>query len=240
MLDRRLTEFVRKAKENRLPDESIVGLLRQQGWQDRALYQALSEYYSETLGLDVPVRGSRTENAREAFLYLVAFLALAAWVYGLVQLGDSLLDHLFRVTPPPYASNDRDWIAYLVATVVIAFPIQIWLSALIGQERERRPEAAESAVRKWLTYIALVVTAIILLCDATWFLADFLRGELVPAFVVKAALLAAVTGGVFWYYLGDVQRAEPAPKRDLAFFIGASVLIVVALWYGITILHAKT
>jgi Domain of unknown function (DUF5671) len=238
MLDPRLTEFVRAAKANHVSDESIVGLLRQQGWQERALYQALGEYYAATLGLAVPVRGSRTENARDAFFYLVAFIALAAWVCALVQLGDSLLDRLFHVTTPAYvASNDRDWIANLIATIVIAFPIHIWLTALIGRERERRPEASESAVRKWLTYIALVVTAIVLLVDATWFLGDFLRGELVPAFVAKAVLLAAIIGAVFWYYLGDIQRTEPAPKRDWTFFIAASIFVVVALWYGITTLH---
>src|SRR2546422_4461891 len=41
-----------------------------------------------------------------------------------------------------------------------------------------RSERAESGVRKWLTYIALLITAGALIGDVITFLAYFLRGEL--------------------------------------------------------------
>jgi hypothetical protein len=71
-----LATFLRAAKERGIPDESLVGMLRHNGWSERRIYRALSEYYAGVLGVPVPRRAQATENARDAFLYLLNFIAL--------------------------------------------------------------------------------------------------------------------------------------------------------------------
>lgn len=68
------------AKARGAGDEFLAALLTRQGWSADDVYYALSSYWEQTTGLAVPRRGSSTESSREAFLYLLAFLALAIWL----------------------------------------------------------------------------------------------------------------------------------------------------------------
>ncbi len=105
---------------------------------------------------------------------------------------------------------------------------------MIAREVARRPEALESGVRKWLTYIALVITACTLLGDAVWFLTTFLTGDLTVRFAWKAFVLFVVAAGVFSYYLGIVRAESTAPWRDRAYAWAATAMVVVALVLGFT------
>ena len=232
MLDQRLSDFVNAAKAKGVSDESVVALLRQQGWQEDAVYRALGAYYADTLGIPVPARGTYTENARDAFLYLLLFITLGSWIFAMIMLGDALVDKFLQTDPDVDAIAFRQGVAGFLATIIIAFPIQLWVGWAIGQQARLRPESLESGVRKWLTYIALVVTAIVLLGDAIWFLADFLRGELTMAFVLKTVVLVVLTGGVFLYYLTGIRRNELSQPFDRAFAAGAIVIVVAGLVAG--------
>lgn len=53
--------------------------------------------------------------------------------------------------------------------MIVAFPIFIFLHTLIGRELQRRPDLYESGIRRWLTYLALVIAAIMVLSNAVWF-----------------------------------------------------------------------
>jgi Domain of unknown function (DUF5671) len=227
-----LTDFVRTAKEKGVSDGAIVALLRQQGWQERALYRALSEWYAQMLGIPVPTRGSRAEFARDAFLYLMSFVTLGAWVFALIHLGDALVDRSFSIDTYLGSLDFRQNVAGYLATIIIAFPIHIWVGTILAREIKRRPESLESGVRKWLTYLALVVTASVLIGDAVWFLSDFLKGELTTAFTVKTGVLVLLTGGVFTYYLGSVRRDDHSVTRDRIFAMAATVAVVLGLAAG--------
>jgi uncharacterized protein DUF5671 len=46
-----------------------------------------------------------------------------------------------------------------MASVAVAFPIFLIVTWAILQEAQQQPERLQSGVRKWLTYIALLLTA---------------------------------------------------------------------------------
>ena len=230
MTDERLSDFVQTAKAKGMDDASLLALLRQQGWQEQRVYRALTAYYTQSLGVEVPSRGSRAEDARDAFFHLIAFITLGAWVVALINLGDGLVD---RGLPSPgqYLANASS-LSWWIATIIISFPIYLWVNVLIGREAKVRPESLQSSVRKWLTYVALVVASVVLLGDAIWFLGAFLTGEVTGAFVVKSALIIGVTGGVFAYYLGSVRATVLATVRDRCFAGVAIVAVAIALILG--------
>lgn len=230
MTDERLSEFVNAAKAKGMDDASLVALLRQQGWQEQRVYRALTAYYTRSLGVEVPSRGSRAEDARDAFFHLIAFITLGAWVVALINLGDGLID---RALPSPgqYLA-DASSLSWWIATIIISFPIYLWVNVLIGREAKVRPESLQSGVRKWLTYVALVIASVVLLGDAIWFLGAFLTGEVTAAFVAKSALIIGITGGVFAYYLGSVRATALATARDRIFAGVAIAAVALALVLG--------
>jgi hypothetical protein len=56
-----------------------------------------------------------------------------------------------------------DRIAWQLATVIVAFPIFAIINGLIERSLRRRPDLLDSPVRSWLTYIALVGAALVVL-----------------------------------------------------------------------------
>jgi hypothetical protein len=235
--NQKLVEFVRSAKSHGAGDEFLVALLRQNGWSERRIYSAFSAYYLEATGLPVPIKGSRTENARDAFFYLLAFVTLGIWAIAFVWLGNILIDRAF---PSPLDYHDyaietfRSNVAGQLASLIVAFPIFILVSRRIVRETQQRPESLESGVRKWLTYLALVITAVALLGDGVWFLQQFLLGDLTLRFVLKSLVLFVVAGGVLWYYLGTVRPSAGTSSRDGIFGWAATGAVVLAIVLGFT------
>jgi membrane protein YqaA with SNARE-associated domain len=88
----------------------------------------------------------------------------------------------------------------------VGFPIFLVVMRFILKEVETRPEKLESGIRKWLTYIALLIAAGTVIGDLITFLTFFLQGDLTARFVLKVLTVVAIAGGVFGYYLGSLKR----------------------------------
>lgn len=232
----KLVDFIGSMKDRQVADDFIATILRQNGWAERRIFQAFTAYYEGVLAKPVPSRGSRLESARDAFYYLLTFITLGFWTVALILFAEAYVD---RSLPSPLdnsyvVSSFRSQVAGQLATLIIAFPLFLFVSRLVAQEVARRPESFESGVRKWLTYIALVITAVTLLSDAVWFLSSYLSGDLTTRFAWKALVLFLVAAGVFWYYLGTVRGDAASPSRDRVFGWAATAGVVVALVLGFT------
>jgi hypothetical protein len=209
MPDDELATFLRTAKERGTPDESLVGMLRHNGWSERRIYRALSEYYAGALGVPVPRRAQTTENARDAFLYLLNFIALGFWTVPLWQIWDRLVNRWFPDALSNTGTYLREDIAWQVALILVSFPLFMVVHALIQRELARRPELYYSAVRRWLTYIALVLTAIPILIDAAYTVQQLIVGQLTIHFFLDTLGLMAIGGGIFAYYLLTIDPPKP-------------------------------
>jgi hypothetical protein len=202
MTDDALLPFVQKAKAHGIADESLVGVLRQNGWSERRIYRALSEYYAGALNVSIPSRPGSTENARDAFLYLLNFITLGFWTVALWQIWDDLVKRWFpdALSLPAYSSLRED-IAWQIAIIVVTFPLFVVIHALIERELSRRPELYFSPIRRWLTYVALVLSAITIVIDAALMIQSWILGHLSAHFILDTVALLAIGGGVFAYYL---------------------------------------
>jgi len=209
MPDDELATFLRAAKERGILDESLVGMLRHNGWSERRIYRALSEHYAGVLGVPVPRRAQSTENARDAFLYLLNFMALGFWTVALWQIWDRLVNRWFPDALSSTGTYLREDIAWQVALILVSFPLFVVVHALIQRELARRPELYYSAVRRWLTYIALVLTAIPILIDAAYTVQQLIVGQLTIHFFLDTLGLMVIGGGIFAYYLLTIDP----PKR---------------------------
>jgi uncharacterized protein DUF5671 len=176
----KLDAFIAAAKGKGASDEAVVALLRERGWPAKSIYASIGRYYELLTGLPVPERrGGTVEAARDAFLYLLAFSTLATWTIALGSLVFKLID---RWIPDPVASQTtfgyRYDLSYQTASIIVAFPIFLVVMRFILREVESSPERLQSGVRKWLTYIALLLTAGTMIGDLVTFLTTFLQGEL--------------------------------------------------------------
>jgi hypothetical protein len=210
-----LKQFLDVAKSKGATNETLAGLLRGRGWPEEDLYRALADYFETSNGIQIPTY-KRSGSAKDAFLYLLSFATLATWTCGLGSVLFSLVDLWIKdpLSPSYYYSGTYYQMAGSLACVIVAFPIYLLVMRYIVAELESHPEKLESAVRKWLTYIALLIAAGVVVGDSITFLTYLLRGELTSRFVAKVATVLVMSGGVFWYYLGSLQkRSRPTEGR---------------------------
>lgn len=209
-----IASFIQTAKQGGVSDDSIVGILRHNGWSERRIYRALGTYYGATLGANIPARTQSGENARDAFLYLLNFITLGFWTVALGQIFYAIIAHRFPDVTNPYDGDLlplRDAISGQLATVIVAFPLFLFVHSLIARELNKRRDLYYSGIRRWLTYLALVLAALTVLADAIWFVTSLLRGELTVRFILDSLVLLVLGGGVFAYYLSTIN---PPPAME--------------------------
>jgi uncharacterized protein DUF5671 len=239
--DEHLLEFIEAAKGQGASDDSLVGLLKGQGWPEDAVYEAFAAYYQKLTGLVVPTRKKTGAAAKDAFYYLLAFSTLATWTIGFGSLMFTLIESW--IADPlaqgssGYATYANSALASSIASILVAFPIYLFVMRLIIRDVRHDPEKLESGVRKWLTYIALLIAAAVMIGDLVTVLEYFLRGEFTSRFLAKAATVIVISGAVLWYYLGELKRPASDARtvlnsRDAGAAAGASLAIVIAVALG--------
>lgn len=231
-MEPRIAEFIEKALAAGVPPESAAKVLTAQGWPEKEVYAALAEHYEQVTGVAVPKRAIAGTSAKEAFFYLLMFATLATWTISLGSLAFSLIDHWFRdplLSAYTWAVDTYSMTTSLAA-ILVAYPLFLLISRTVARETAEHPEKLDSGIRKWLTYMALVIAAGIFMGDLIAVLAYLLRGSLTSQFVAKALVVLALSGGVFFYYFGGLKKAEAATRGN-----GRVMAITSAAVVGITL-----
>lgn len=211
MADKALTEFVHNALANGRSRDQISAVLAEAGWPPVQVANALAQYHETDFQPPVP-RPSRYISAREAFLYLVLFILLGI---SASYLGILLFEIIDKVFPDPaesaFAARSADnTIRMAIAALVVAFPLFLAASVHLSGQRRKNPAMQRSRLRKWLTYLTLVVAAGFLVGDLISVIYHFLSGEMTARFALKAGVILAIAGVIFLYYVRDAERDEGA------------------------------
>ena len=201
--------FVREALAKGMAKSAIEQALSTAGWPAPQARSVLNGYAD--LEFPVPVPRPRPYlSAREAFLYLILFATLyvAAW-----NLGSLLFDLIDRAWPDPATQQYAHDIAghsmrWATASVIISFPVFLYVARYLGRELARNPVKRLSAVRRWLTYLTLFLAATVLIGDMITLVYNVLGGELKVRFLLKVLVAAVIAGAIFGYYLWDIRREE--------------------------------
>ena len=207
-----LEVFVREALAKGASKDRIAAALGAAGWAPEQTRDALGAYADVDFPVPVP-RPRPYLSPREAFLYLVLFATLYVSAY---HLGSLLFDLIVRAFPDPAdpaytVRNLGHSMRWSVASLVIAFPVFLFVARHLGRELARNPVKRLSAVRRWLTYLTLFVAATVLVGDLITLVYNLLGGELSVRFVLKVLVVGVIAGAVFGYYLMDLRREEREP-----------------------------
>ena len=199
--------FVTESLQRGLDRAAIRDAVLQAGWQEEEVRNVLSSFAEIDFPVPVP-RPKPYLQAREAFLHLVSFITL---YISAVSFGTLIFVFINRAFPDPL-DFDKGFssgpLTTAISSIVITFPLYLLLMWRLGKDAATKPEWRESKVRKWLTYLTLVVAAGIIIGDLIALLSNLLGGDLTARFTLKALTILAVTGCIFGYYLWDLRQTE--------------------------------
>lgn len=212
-INEELLNFVRDALAHGLSRAQIEDALLKAGWESDQVKSALTAFAEIEFPIPVP-RPKPYLSAREAFMYLVLFTTLYITAYHLGSLIFQFINRTFPdpVTPPGLVEHTLQQIRWAVASLIIAFPVFLYVSRLLSRAVKRDPSKRTSKVRKWLTYITLFIAASVIIGDMTALIYNFLGGELSVRFFLKVLTVGAIAGGIFRYYLWDIRAEESETK----------------------------
>jgi hypothetical protein len=222
-----LIRFVHDALAAGRSRADIEAALAQAGWSRKDIEASLAAYADTPFVPPVP-RPAQIATPRHAFLYAVLFIAMAVTAINMVtllhaQIDLAFADPAFEQLPERTAGRLRS----AVAALLVAAPVYVLVSRHVTRSAAADDGILKSPVRKWLTYLALLVSALVFLGDAIYTVDRFLDGELTLRFALKAGAVALVSGAVFLHYLGDVERTIAGRDRHLA-VVAAVVAVAVA------------
>ena len=182
------------------------------GWTQEQVDNALGAYADTRFPVPVPKPRPHL-SARETFLYLVMFSTL---YFASFNFGDLLFGFIDKIFPDP-ASHDYyhgslwDGMRWNISSLIIAFPVFLFMVRFIGCEIEKNPVKRYSPVRRWLTYITLFIASAIMIGDMTELVYNVLGGESSLRFYLKVLVAAVIAGTIFGYYLWDLRKEEKTP-----------------------------
>ena len=238
-MNEELRQFIKESLEKGLEREAIRNVLLEAGWQERDLRGAFAAFAEVDFPVAVP-RPRPYLHAREAFLYLVSFIALyvSAFSFGAMLFG--LIDHTFSDSPYRYVSYRSGVQASAIASVIVAFPVYLVLMRWLARSVAMDPERRQSLIRRWLTYLTLVVGASVILGDVIALLSSLLAGDPTITFFFKVAAILVITVPIFGYYLWDMRQAEDEVSISVvqaapvlrALVIGAIVVVIAGVGYS--------
>lgn len=167
---------------------------------------------------------------RDVFLYFLNVIVLAMVA---VNLGVLLFQFVNVYVPDvlqdrySYPGNYDGAIRWAVATLVIVFPVFVWVTRFLKRDIAANPEKKELKIRRWLLYLTLFVAGLVIIGDAIALVYNFLEGELTLRFFLKILVIMAIASKVFFYYLNTLRDQRPKALRMLERFTMAVVAVAV-------------
>ncbi len=213
MADAALLAFVQESLRAGASREETEAVLLDAGWSRDQVDNALSAFAAVKFPVPVPVPKSQV-SARDAFLYLVMFGMLYVSAYN---LGNLLFQFIDLAIPDPlvqlYGDIAGRQIRFATSSLLVAFPTFLFVAWRIERRVAADPTQRTSGVRKWLTYLTLVVAACIIIGDLIALLNGLLSGALTARFVLKSLTVGLIAAAVFGYYLWSMRADDEALNR---------------------------
>jgi hypothetical protein len=207
-VDDELITFVKDALGRGIARAEVQQVLRRAGWSAEQVAGAMTAFADVDFAVPVP-RPRPYVSAREAFMYVVMFttLYISAW-----SLGSLVFEFIDRAFPDPAMQRSVEFslaaIRWSVSSIVVAFPVFLYVGNLVARSIRRDPTKRASKIRRNLTYVTLFVASCMLLGDVTTLVYNLLGGELTVRFVLKALTIGLIAGTAFVYYLAGLRHDE--------------------------------
>ena len=200
-----LSRFTRDALAAGHSRTEVAEVLTTAGWSETEVADALRAYADTPFSPPVP-RPQTIVSARDFFVYSLTFGLMLFGALQLVFLLHALIDKMMDASI--YGGLSR--IRFAMAVLIVTAPLYLWLTLRDRRRLAADPALNRSAIRRWLTYLTLLLTAAVLLGDLVSVIYAFLSGELTLQFFAKALVVGAVAGLIFVYYLADVRKGDAA------------------------------
>lgn len=168
-------------------------------------------------------------TAQDFFLNVGVMVTLYVTVVSFLSLFFNIVNKLFPDSLAYYYDAYSSGARFAIASLIIVFPLFLWLSRVVTKIITKDPERREMGVRKWLVYITLFLASAALVVDLITLLNYFLSGEITTRFVLKVISVLVIAGLVFWHYLSEARGTHSEAKYKAVFWTSAALVLALLI-----------
>src|SRR3990167_4183747 len=174
-------------------------------------------------------------TAKDFFLHIAVIALLYTGTVALLNILFRVINVAFpQVTQYGYFGSTS--ISLPVATIIVVFPLFLFLVNIVRKGYTEDPSGKDYPVRKWLIYITLFLAGGVLAGDFVTLIYFFLDGqEMTTAFLLKILSVLVVTGCIFGYYIDDLKDRLTSSRRNV-WRVVAGILVVGSIVAGFSVL----
>ena len=176
-------------------------------------------------------------TAKHFVLQLSSLICLYLSLSFLVVLAFGVINILYPDAANGYWETESaiDSVRIGIAVLVVFFPAYLILTRTVNKSRRVNSGGVYLSFTKWLIYLSLLISGLVLLGDLVTVIMTFLNGEITERFILKALTVLLVVGGAFYYYILDARGYWiKNEKKSVYYAVAAGVLVVAAVILGFT------
>jgi hypothetical protein len=174
---------------------------------------------------------------KDFFLWAFAMIAFYWSIFSLIALLFAYIDHAFPDALVSYTDPYSSGMRFSMASLIVFFPLYLYLMRVIRKDIERDPTRNEIWVRRWLIVLTIFLAGLTVAGDLVTLINYFLGGDLTTRFLLKVVVIVLIAAGVLMHFLADMWgywREYPDRARYVGW--GAGILIVITIAAGFLIL----
>ena len=169
---------------------------------------------------------------KDFFVFIGAMVALYVSAVSLLNLLFEIINASFPDALNFSYDNFSSGMRWSIASLLIVFPLYIFLSWFINKDLATNPLKKNLGIRKWLTYLTLFVAGVAIITDLIMLINTFLGGEITVRFAFKVLAVLIVAGVAFAYYLYDLRRDVGQKSSKIKLLVWAVSFGVLASIVG--------
>lgn len=176
------------------------------------------------------------------FLCLGTLITLVTSVVSFLNLVFNTLDKQFpdvlnSTYQYGYSTYDFESIRIALATLIIFFPIFIVVSYFWRKMMIKEMSHIDEIIKKWVIYIILFLSAIVVAVDLVTLVKYFVSGEITNRFIYKVITTLVVVIIIGFYYILLLRsKKESQIKAGMIFGGIGVVLVIISIWYSFSIM----
>lgn len=171
---------------------------------------------------------NKGKGALDAFLNLFVLISLGWLSIAIGQILFNVINKVFKTTEYMgygYDISIQSGLKIGIASTVILLPVFLVVIAVLHRQYKKEALSFASGIHKWLTYLMLLVSALVIIGSLVTLIMNFLNGEYTINIVLKIVVVLVMALLIFGYYFYDLRRKNYSKKSAIS--IVAFILILV-------------
>lgn len=175
-------------------------------------------------------------SIKDFFLNLGSQVAIYSVIISLVTLFFKIINKTYQSIDYGYYYYSNEFsVSFPVSLIIVVFPVYILLQYILEREYVSNPELKQTTIRKFLTYVTLFISGMIIVGNLVYVLYMYIDGQdLATGFLLKVLVLFVISILVFAYYLNDMKdKVSIKAKKVIAIISLAFILFSIILAFSI-------